>query len=339
MRKALLILSVVLGVITIITVGLLGIVYLKNRGIYNVLQTTEFDKSLPYLEVEGYKFHGEIHGNHKKPLVVVLHGGPGGDYRYLLPLKDLSEDYNVLFFDQRGSGLSPRVDKEELSLKQYIKDLDNIINKYNNGNDVYLLGHSWGAMYASIYIGKYPDKISKAVLAEPGFLDNHFRKIFDNKTGLADLKPDSTMLRSMISAFGKSLHLKDIKYQDRNDFFLDTFMTTPIENHPLAGYYVDNKMENASGPIWRGGSLVAKIIPQDGILPDGTFMDLTKGVDKWKGEALFISGSENSIIGPDFQIEQMKKFPSASLVIIEGAGHTMFGEKPEESIAIIKDFF
>ncbi|RTZ45975.1 hypothetical protein EJ377_15070 [Chryseobacterium arthrosphaerae] len=37
----------------------------------------------------------------------------GGDYRYLLPCKDLADKgYRVVFYDQRGSGLSQRFPKK-----------------------------------------------------------------------------------------------------------------------------------------------------------------------------------------------------------------------------------
>ena len=77
-----------------------------------VPKTIQFDKSLSYTEIDGYKFHTEIFGNPKSAPIIVVHGGPGADYEYLKPLKGLSKDYRVIFYDQRGNGLSPRVDKD-----------------------------------------------------------------------------------------------------------------------------------------------------------------------------------------------------------------------------------
>ena len=56
------------------------------------------------------------------------------------------------------------------------------------------------------------------------------------------------------------------------------------------------------------------------------------------GKALFMSGSENIIIGPAFQRSQMKHYPGSELAVIQGAGHTMLGEKPGESLKAILDF-
>jgi len=47
-------------------------------------------------------------------------------------LKELSDEYYVVFYDQRGSGLSPRVDPAELTLDSSIEDLDRIVEHYGN---------------------------------------------------------------------------------------------------------------------------------------------------------------------------------------------------------------
>ena len=65
------------------------------------IQTVDDDSSLPSITFDGYTFHSETFGNPENPIVVALHGGPGGDYRYMLPLEELSDDYFVIMYDQR----------------------------------------------------------------------------------------------------------------------------------------------------------------------------------------------------------------------------------------------
>ena len=65
----------------------------------------QFDSSLPAVEINGYKYHMEIFGSADATPLIVVHGGPGLDYEYLKPLKELSNDYRVIFYDQRGTGL------------------------------------------------------------------------------------------------------------------------------------------------------------------------------------------------------------------------------------------
>ncbi len=80
-----------------------------------VLATVADDPDLPRVEVNGYTFHAETHSDATHPVIIVLRGGPGGDYRSLLALTDLADRYRVVFFDQRSAGLSTRVPAEELT--------------------------------------------------------------------------------------------------------------------------------------------------------------------------------------------------------------------------------
>lgn len=222
-RKILITLATVLGAFTLIAIVLVTWLYVTSDVAFTVPATTADDKMLPSITVNGYRFHGETFGNRENPVAIVLHGGPGGDYRSLLPLASLSDDYFVVFYDQRGSGLSPRREATELTLERFIDDLDGIIDRFSPERPATLVRHSWGAMLATAYIGRYPDRVAA-------------------------------------------------------------------------------------------------------------------GVDAYPGQVLFLTGSENAIIGEERQRIHMRRFRDARLVVIEGAGHTMIGEKPEESLAVIREF-
>src|SRR5690606_12091005 len=78
-----------------------------------VLPTVSNDKSLPSLEIRGVKLHLQTEGDPKNDTIILLHGGPGNDYRHLLSLLPLGDEYHLVFYDQRGAGLSERVRSEE----------------------------------------------------------------------------------------------------------------------------------------------------------------------------------------------------------------------------------
>src|SRR6185369_173405 len=70
-----------------------------------VPKTVDQDGSLPSIAVNGIRLHAEAFGNPTDPLVIVLHAGPGGDYRSLMNCKDLvAQGYRTVFYDQRGTG-------------------------------------------------------------------------------------------------------------------------------------------------------------------------------------------------------------------------------------------
>src|SRR5262245_60802661 len=72
-----------------------------------VPRTVTEDPTLSQIEINGAHLHAEAFGDPNAPTVIVLHGGPGSDYRCLLPLQALAGDgYRVVFWDQRGAGLS-----------------------------------------------------------------------------------------------------------------------------------------------------------------------------------------------------------------------------------------
>src|SRR6478609_1687400 len=77
-----------------------------------VPKTVTEDASIPAIDINNTRLHAETFGNPVDPMVVMLHGGPGADYRSMLNAKALANDgYFVIFYDQRGSGLSEREDK------------------------------------------------------------------------------------------------------------------------------------------------------------------------------------------------------------------------------------
>src|SRR3954471_18440085 len=139
-----------------------------------VPRTAGEDSSIPAIALNGSTFHVETFGDPSAPVIVVLHGGPGHDYRGLLRLRDpvnglrLEDRYRVVFWDQRGSGLSERHAESQISLAAYDQDLTTIIDRFSPGRRVVLLGHSWGGMYATRYISLHPEKVAGAVLMEPG---------------------------------------------------------------------------------------------------------------------------------------------------------------------------
>src|SRR5512133_3029847 len=103
---------------------------------------------LPAFEMNGVRFHAQTFGDPANPVIIFLHGGPGSDYRSMLRLAEpfdtegLAEHYFLVFWDQRGAGLSQRVGKEQLTLDIYLNDLNTLVDRYSPGRPVYLLGIS-----------------------------------------------------------------------------------------------------------------------------------------------------------------------------------------------------
>ena len=158
-----------------------------------VPKTVAEDASLPSIEMNGSQFHVETFGNPANPVIVFLHGGPGGDYRGLLRMSErfggysLTDEYFVVYWDQRGAGLSKRVGKSELTIEQYTADLDALIDHFSPGRPVFLIGESWGGMFAARYINQHPQRVAGAVLIEPGPLNGATMERLEDEINPMDL--------------------------------------------------------------------------------------------------------------------------------------------------------
>lgn len=107
-----------------------------------------------------------IRGNPDKPLIVNLHGGPGGysgiDIKLMGP--GLEDKFLIAYLDQRGCGKSLDCkDTTMLTVEQYVEDLDIVIDSLRNRykkEKVNLMGTSWGGMYGFLYLLKNQNKVN-----------------------------------------------------------------------------------------------------------------------------------------------------------------------------------
>ena len=314
--------------------------YLYTSGPWIVAETVAQDSTISHITIDDVVFHAETHGNDTARTIIVIHGGPGQDYRYLLSLKALSDKYRVVFYDQRGTGLSPRVEASELTLQSSIEDLDRIVNYYSPDEKVNILGHSWGGMLGSAYLAKYPDKVHKIILAEPGFLTSEMAEKFMERTnGFAiDLSFDNIMLIGKIVM--RSLHVRGPDDQAIKDYIFSNLVTSPIENHPMSGYFCGNKYDSTQISFWRLSMIASQAIQQSGANADGKMeIDLISGVEQYQDTVLFIAGDCNRFIGPDYQEMHLKHFPKHKMEVIHNAGHNMFLDQPDDFFRIVREFY
>ncbi|MCC7380945.1 MAG: alpha/beta hydrolase [Deltaproteobacteria bacterium] len=340
MRHPIRILFFLFGACVVLGVASLGLGYAILGDVAEPPRTVVDDPSLPSLEVGGVKLHVEHFGDPARPTVVVIHGGPGNDFRYLLPLRALADEYFVVFYDQRGSGLSERVPDEALALESFYEELDGVVDRFAHGRPVRLLGHSWGAMLASAYLGQHPEKVQAAVLAEPGMLSAETAQLLMDATN--EMRPPLGVetAKIVLSAWLRSLHVKGPDADARRDYLMGSIMTADFEGHPTARHFCGQKLSSAHIEGWRYGARVAPVLFAKAKAEDGRFqVDFLRGVERFKGPVLFLAGSCSELVGEAQQRRHMKSFPNAELVVIPDAGHTMFGERPEESMSRVRSFF
>lgn len=302
-----------------------------TNGNFEVPKTVSDDPKLPRVVINESMFHAETFGDSANPVVIIVHGGPGWDYRGLLPLKELSDRYYVVFYDQRGTGLSARVDPKELSLESSLRDLDSIIDHFGKGRKVSLIGHSWGAMLVTAYLGRHPEKVGRAVLAEPGFLTTELMKTSGIRFGP---RWEAGFMIRAASAWFQSLHVKGPDNDAASDYFLGKI--APYANPE---YYCEGVVPDVAALHWRTGSQAAQAILRSAMNEKGEIhINLTQGIERFTSPVLLLVSDCNKLIGVQHQEKQKRYFTNVKTEIVRGSGHSMFGEKPAESIRLVRNY-
>ncbi|SNS49338.1 proline iminopeptidase [Ekhidna lutea] len=144
-------------------------------------EKTEFEG---LMEINNTDLYVKIMGS-GEPLIVI-HGGPGMSHDYFLPhLAPLSNDFQLIFYDQRASGRSSiEVDPKSMNMPMFVEDIEELRRKIGT-KKIYLLAHSWGAHIASSYMLKYPNNISGIIYAHPIPLTTQFNELVKQKQILA----------------------------------------------------------------------------------------------------------------------------------------------------------
>ena len=323
--------AVLLGLLALAALGL----YLATSDIDPVPATVVTDPDLPAIDILDVRLHAESFGPENGAPIIVLHGGPGDDYRSLLPLRALADDgYRILFYDQRGAGLSERLPAEALTLATHLAELDAVANSISPEAPVVLIGHSWGAMLASAYLGAHPTRVSRAVLIEPGFLSaaegDAFFAAFEEQLKAGMARP--AFLWQFLRARFQALHVDGPDDHARADFtaHVGAHLFYNLPDHPF--HCPDAPFDS---PSWRTGGLASQAVPSQASRED---LDSLGAVDGFTGPVLLVSGGCDAWLGAALQEAHAALFANARHVTVPDAGHDVIDDQPDAALALIRDF-
>lgn len=115
--------------------------------------------------------------------LIVVSGGPGVSHDYVLGLRTLAgPDVRVVFYDQRGSGLSTTPAAGRWDVATYVDDLE-AVRQAVGANRPWILGHSWGGAVALQYAAKYPDQLSGLIIADSMAMTSTSKAEADKQVG------------------------------------------------------------------------------------------------------------------------------------------------------------
>jgi proline iminopeptidase len=289
--------------------------------------TVAEDPRLPSAEItvagKSRSVHLRAYGNPDAPVLMVAPGSLS-DIRAYLPFRSLADEYHVVLWDMRGCGLSERVPADELSIRLMAEEMHQVKLLLSPDEPVTVVGHSWSASFAAIYLARYPDDVEQAVLIEPPGLKSEYM------TGLNQV-----------------LNLTSVGYCDMNWFQstvspgdharLDFSMLAMLESG-VRDFFVD-AANKPPWPVWRVGGL-ALLVWENEVLGAGGRWDFdhSAGLENYTKTVLLV-GSSHSPIGYEFQRNyNAKAFHAVELLLIENSGHRIITEQWDALEARLRDY-
>ena len=311
-------------------VAVAGCGSLRAAGAPLVPPTADRDPRLPQvtLTVAGRAraVHLQSVGDTGRPVLLVLHGSLS-DHRSLLPLAALADRYRVVLWDQRGNGLSERVTREEYTFDAIVDEIDAVADRFSPGRPVTLVGHSFGAMYAALYLSRRPARVREAALLEPGGLDGRvmaatFARIIN--VDLLDRGYARTLWQNEL------LDAADHERMDHKALLV-------LGNGRQTNYFCDPRRPPRI-PVWRPGAYVEYLRGTLMRGRDGFAYDFAAGLDTVARPVLLLAGG-CSALGGDFQRRwHAPLFRDVRVVELPGVGHRMVAEDPAAVLAALRAF-
>lgn len=268
---------------------------------------------------DGTTLHYDVIG--KGEPVLLLSGGPGFSPDYLRPIAEkLATGRSFVLLHQRGTGRSEMatLDMTTLALPKLVADLEALrthlgIEKWT------IAGHSFGGILSMMYVRAHPDRVAKLALIDSG--GPTLASVPKFSANLEQRFTDAD--REQIKVWSDPARVKE----DRKRAVLElTKAKTPayFADRANAKIFLD-AMDDRS---FTDGVFLA-------VVPQMMMLDLREGLEKLEAPVLVIHGRQDPLESAE---EVHASFPGSTLVMIEGAGHFPWIEKPEEFYAALGGF-
>lgn len=273
-----------------------------------------------------------------KPVILYLHGGPGYS---LIPVahaatNKLVDDFIVVYWDQRGAGLSysDQIPPETMNTNQFIEDTK-VVTKYLKDRfekkKIYLLGHSWGSVLGTLVVQKYPEDYY-AYIGVGQVANTHVqqregvewlkkqilaRGTVEEKELIPDMEINNHAPRRLLKKYGGTLH------NISGDRLAEIMGQSPY------------KPDRYTGELYaKGGSLASNIWYEE-----MSKIDFSEQVPELKLPVYFFLGRYDYVTPTPSVEEYYKKLqaPHKEIVWFELSGHRMDVEEPEKFQSTITD--
>lgn len=268
---------------------------------------------------------------HAEP-IVFLHGGPGiadmeGDSAYFGKLREVG--YVVYVYDQLGTGRSSRLeDPSRYTIERDAADLEEIRKKIGVEKMI-LIGYSYGASLAAMYIAHHGEHVAKFIAISPGALMGGVAGGGAFQQRLTASQKWSIYARILQPRALTAYALLQINPRAAHDFAGDSEMDARNDDvYAVAepALHCDNK---GMGYRLYGLGFYASQFPLS--IQRTRPEDITQSLKRYKIPTLVFKGSCDYLTWASAldYLDALQAGP-AQLVYLSGAGHPVFQDKPRE---------
>ena len=245
-------------------------------------------------------------------MVVCLHGGPGFDHSMvktsLAPLADVAQ---LVFPDHRGQGRSDPSEPARWNLDTWIDDLRGFCEALGLERPI-ILGQSFGGVVAMGAAIRYPDLPAKLIVS----------------SSIARFRLDRAlpMFEKLGGAEARTVaerYLTDPKQEHLDEFMavcLPLYNTTPLDQDAVARVVM---REEVGFHFFRGEAFT---------------YDWFADLGRITAPTLILAGELDPITTLADHEDMADAIPGSRLETFPDAGHGVFRDKPQEALALIREF-
>lgn len=257
------------------------------------------------------------------PALLLIHGGPGLGATYLEDhFAPLSENFQLITYDQRNSGRSPlQPDTSKVRLPAFLTDISELLDYYKVSKAI-IIGHSWGGLLAMKFAINHPERVSHLILINSNTasseLNNQANTKLANRFSADDLEAMTQIRRT--EAF---LHQDPKAYEELMEIGFSYQFKNPnlIRNLKLGLPQDFGAKSQALGHLFKD-------------LGTYNFMEELKSIE---APTLLLYGLHDPLT--PYALNSMAPIiPNVETVVIEDAGHFPFIEKNTETLDALKTF-
>ncbi len=272
---------------------------------------------------DGTELHVQVHGREDAPTIVLAHGWTCAIRFWTRQIHDLSQDFRVVAYDQRGHGRSGRA-AGDYRIERFGHDLAAVLEQcVPDGERAVVAGHSLGGMsivsFAGLHAGEVHERIAGAALVNTGMGD------LIQKALIVPVKTPLARVEQIVGAAALSAPLPLPKG------------TTPLAHRVVR--YVALSPQATPAQVAFCEDMVIDCRPDVRGAVGGalTRLDLHSAVERLTVPTVVIAGRSDRLTPPEHAERLAAELPDLHALVMLDGGHMGPIERADEVTATLRD--